>query len=531
MTVKVIIPGVLGRYAAHERELHLEAAHVAEALEKLFARHPGLRERILDRNGHVYPYFLLTRNREELSRSELDQHELADGDRIELIGMVVGGAAAPHSSGEPAKQAADGSSSTVDIRMRGFVRRATLGAARATALSECAALEAEAIGVAHCAGRVLAEDVVAGVNVPPFRRSAMDGYAIIAADTLGASLYDPVELTLAGESMPGAQNVEPLQSGQACRIMTGAPLPEGADAVVMAEDCEEDGNKVKLHLAAATGKHVGRIGEDVALGETILCAGRWLRPQDAGLLSSIGHDPVRVVRRPRVRILVSGNELLPPGSKPADGCIVDSNTPLLCALVERDGGELVECLRLGDDREALKQAMNMDGIDLLIAAGGSSVGREDYLPELVRELGELRVHGVALRPAAPTGIGRIAGKPVFLLPGNPVSCLCGYDLMTAPALRSMAGLSTELPYLKCKRTLARRISSRVGRVDYVRLKHLEGSRTHVAPLAAAGASVLSSTTRADGFALLAEDSEGLAEGCELELFLYDPLGTGADIVN
>ncbi|MCZ6597766.1 MAG: molybdopterin molybdotransferase MoeA [Planctomycetota bacterium] len=407
--------------------------------------------------------------------------------------------------------------------MRGFRERATVEAAREVALDGLEPLPGENVSVESCAGRVLATDVAAEVDVPPFRRAAMDGYAVVAEDTFGATLYDPIALRLVGESLPGgpgAHRTTAVGRGEACRIMTGARVPDGADAVLMAEDAEERGDEVLARAAVTPGKNVGRVGEDVARGDLVLARGRRLRPQDVGLLASIGHHPVRCVRRPRVRILVSGDELLPPGKKPRAGRIVDSNTPMLAALIERDGGRVEAALRLRDDPQAIGAALRAgaDLADVVVAAGGSSVGREDHLPGLVRELGELPVHGVAMRPSSPTGIGRIGATPVFLLPGNPVSCLCAYDFFAGPAVRVLAGLAADWPHARVKLPLARRISSQVGRVDYVRVRVTDGAAE---PLATSGASILSSTTRASGFVIVPASSEGLADGAEVEVRLYD----------
>ncbi len=507
VSVTLLIPGVLRRYSADEAEVTVAADTVGDALEALFERHPKLRERVLDRSGRLYPYLLLFRNEHELERDGLASVALEPGDRLDLLAAAEGGA--PEDAGNL---------DTRDVRMRGFRERATVESAREVAFGGLAPLAAEEVAVSACAGRLLAEDVTAAVDVPPFRRAAMDGFAVVAADTFGATMYDPLRLEVADESMPGPGEPPPLDGGQACRIMTGARLPEGADAVLMAEDAEEDGAHVLVRAAVTPGKNVGQVGEDIARGEVVLATGRRLRPQDAGLLASIGHHPVRVRRRPRVRILVSGNELLPPGEKPGPGRIVDSNTPMLTALLERDGGELESAHRLPDDAEAIRAALAAKGADVILAAGGSSVGREDHLPMLVRELGELPVHGIAMRPSSPTGLGRIGDARVFLLPGNPVSCLCAYDFFAGPAIRALGGRSTDWPYAEASFSLSRRIASRIGRVDYVRVTVADGA---AAPLAISGASILSSTTRADGFVVVPADSEGMAEGDEVRVRLYD----------
>jgi molybdopterin molybdotransferase len=369
---------------------------------------------------------------------------------------------------------------------------------------------------------VLAEDVTAPVPVPGFARAAMDGYAVRGEETFGASDYNPLTLRLIGEAMPGRPYAGVLQSGHAVRIMTGAPVPEGADSVVMAEYTRETvgpgGRMVVITDPVPPGRHVGQIGEDVEAGEALFQPGRILRAQDVGVLASVGIATVPVIRRPEVRLVITGDELLPPGSKPAGAQIVDSNSVMLEGLVRRDGGLPVRDTIVPDRREAVEAAILDPRGDVVLVSGGSSVGSEDYAPLVVAERGELLVHGVALRPASPAGLGRIGDRLIFLLPGNPVSCLSAYDFLAGPAVRRLGGRSGDWPHRQVRAPLVRKIASAVGRVDYVRVRlTAEG----VEPLAISGASILSSTIRADGFVIVAGDSEGHAPGDEVVVYLYD----------
>jgi molybdopterin molybdotransferase len=406
--------------------------------------------------------------------------------------------------------------------MRGFQDRSDVADAVALLTARLAPLPPEPVGLTEAAGRVLAADVTAEVSVPPFDRAAMDGYALRGAETFGAGPYNPLEFAVVGEALPGRPAAASVGPGQAVRIMTGAPLPPGADAVLQAEAAEEvaDGAALRVRVAEPVppGRNVGRLGEDVTAGAVVLTAGRRLRPQDVGVLASLGAAPVAVVRRPRVALLATGDELLPCGARPEGFRIVDSNSVMLAALVRRDGGLPDEPRLLPDRREAVRDALLASGGDVVLISGGSSVGLEDHAPRVLAEAGELAVHGVALRPASPAGFGFLGGRPVFLLPGNPVSCLCAYDLFAGPALRRLGGLPTGLPYRRVALPLGRKIASAVGRVDYVRVRVVGGQ---VEPLAVGGASALSSTTRADGFVLVARDSEGQAAGETVEVHLYD----------
>jgi molybdopterin molybdotransferase len=405
-----------------------------------------------------------------------------------------------------------------DVRMRGFPDRAEVEAVAALIDGRVARLPAEGVPLRGAAGRVLAGPVVARVAVPGFDRAAMDGYALRAEETFGAGPYNPLELAVIGMALPGRPFAGSVGPGQAVRIMTGAPVPAGAGAVLPAEQAEEADGRLRVSEAVPPGRHVGRRGEDVPIGRTVLPAGRLLRPQDVGLLASIGVAEVAVVRRPRVAVLVTGDELLPPGSQPEGYRIVDSNSVMLEALVRRDGGLPTDTRMVPDRREAVREALLGADADVILVSGGTSVGQEDHAPQALAEVGELCVHGVAVRPASPTGVGFLGGRPVFLLPGNPASCLCAYDLFAGRAVRRLGGRSPELPYRSARLPLAGKIASAVGRVDYVRVRLTKG---RVEPIAVSGASILSTTTAADGFVLVPRDREGYAPGDEVTVWLYD----------
>jgi molybdopterin molybdotransferase len=233
-------------------------------------------------------------------------------------------------------------------------------------------------------------------------------------------------------------------------------------------------------------------------------------------MSSIGLGHASVVRKPRVRLVITGNELLPSGSPPRDFQITDANGPMLAALIERDGGMVDFPGLVRDDAAAIRTALHADA-DIVIVSGGSSVGIEDLAPSLVAQDGELPVHGIAMRPSSPTGMGRIGHRLIFLLPGNPVSALCAYDFFAGGAIRALGGRSKAWPYRSYPAILGRKISSPIGRLDYVRVKFTNGK---LEPLSVSGASVLSSTTRADGFVIVDDDSEGFAAGSTVDVWLY-----------
>jgi molybdopterin molybdotransferase len=286
----------------------------------------------------------------------------------------------------------------------------------------------------------------------------------------------------------------------------------------MAEVAREANGMMEALDAVPPRKNTGRVGEDIRAGEVVLPAGRRLRPQDVGVLASIGVASIPVRRKPRVTLLVTGNELLKPGQMPRGAMIVDSNSLMLAALVARDGGVIAEILHLPDDRERIREALLHAPGDLLVTTGGTSVGVEDHAPVLIGELGELLVHGVAMRPSAPTGFGWVNDRPVFLLPGNPVSCLAAYDFFVGLAVRRLGGRPEAWPYRQERFPLRDRISSQIGRVDYARVRIESG---HAVLLATSGASILSTTTQADGFVVVDQDSEGFAAGDTVPVWLYD----------
>ena len=453
--------------------------------------------------------------------------------------------------------------------MRGFAERADVEDVLRFLAAHARPLGVESVPLADVVGRVLAADVRAVAPVPSFARSAMDGYALHGEDTFGASEYEPIALKQIGVALPGRAFEGHVGSGEAVRIMTGAPLPEGADAVVMAEVASERDGQVFVREAVAPQKNVGAVGEDVKAGEVVLRAGRRVRPQDAGLLAAIGVATVACVRRPRVALVVTGDELLPAGSVPSGHRIVDSNSVVLRALAERDGGVVLPFEILPDRPERIRAALANPDADIVLVSGGSSVGQEDHAPRLVAELGSLDFHGIAMRPSSPAGIGRIptaprtellprstpqsepellprsttqseselfprsepqaSGEPhkaenanpetlVLLLPGNPVSCLCAYEFFAGPAIRALGGRNRAWPHRRVRLPLARKIASQIGRVDYVRVAIEDG---RAAPIATAGASILSSTVRADGCVIVARSLEGMPAGAEVEVLLYD----------
>jgi len=381
-------------------------------------------------------------------------------------------------------------------------------------------LETEPVPLQQALGRTLARDIISNEEVPSFDKSAMDGYALHAAETFGASPTDPVSFRVIGEVLPGEVGDLEVGPGEAVRIMTGGAFPKGADAVLMAEYATDGGDAVLVHGSVVPGRNVARAGEDIQKGDRVLERGRLLRPQDLGVLASIRMVELEVTRRPVVGILSTGNELVEPGSAEAGrrGRVVNSCSYMLEGMVTQTGGAAQWLGTLPDDREALRTALEAFDGDMLLTTGATSAGKEDYLPGLLAELGELLVHGVNIRPASPLAFGRLGETLAVLLPGNPVAAMVGFDVFVRPALQRQLGQREERWNRLVRGRLRRKLASALNRTDFVRVQLVgEGE---VEPLRSGGAGVLTSVTRADGFVIVPRDDEGVEAGTEVEVYLY-----------
>lgn len=372
-------------------------------------------------------------------------------------------------------------------------------------------LSAEQISLARASGRVLADGVTAPRSLPPFHRSAMDGYLVNpgAADK---------PLKVVGTLLPGQAPPPPPAPGEALRILTGAAVPDTALAVVPQEQTQMDAGGLHLECTPTPGQYIELRGSDVAMDAVLFYRGRRLRPQDCALLVRLGAQRVAVVRRPRVRLLATGDELLPPGQPTREAQLPETNVWMLANLVARDGGEVVEERWLPDDPRVIAGTLAAPGADLVVVSGGSGPGDRDYPPRLLARDGELAFHGLALQPAASTGLGRLGETLVCLLPGNPVSCLCAYELLVGRLVRWLGGLPGGLPHRRRRLPLARDLDSRSGVLAYWRVTLRQGA---VVPLTAGAASRYSSITAADGFVLVPPGRHRLVKGEPVQVYLYD----------
>jgi molybdopterin molybdotransferase len=392
--------------------------------------------------------------------------------------------------------------------------------AREIVRARAAPLATEEVPLGEALGRVLAEDVRSDEPVPGFDNSAMDGFAVRAGDTAGATASAPAELRIAGESRAGSPAAAPLLPGEACRISTGAMVPAGADAVVPVEDARTADGRLLLEGAVAAGRFVRRAGEDVAAGETVLEHGAELGPAELGVLASLGRAAPRCGRRPRVAVLTSGDELLAPEEAMQPGAVRDSNRFTVPALVERAGAALVAVDTAPDDPAATRTALEpMLAADVAIVCGGVSVGEHDHVRGA---LAELRVEpafwGIALRPGKPTWFGSRGATLVFGLPGNPVSAVVTFVLLVRPALAALAGAAPERT--RTTAILDGDYEKAPGRAHAIRCRlTLREDGWHAAPAPRQGSHVLTSMLGADCLALAPAESGTLRAGERIEVEL------------
>ncbi len=404
------------------------------------------------------------------------------------------------------------------VRESGFWRRERVDTALEKLLDELKVLETMEVDVFSCHGYVLAENIHAAFDIPPFDRSAMDGYAVVAEDTFGASQTNPIMLELVGSVEIGEIPPFTISNGKAAKIVTGAMIPKGANAVVMLEYARESSSMVEIVKPVTPMKNVSRRGEDIKAGELILKKGEILQPQDAGVLASLGIEKVKVYRKPRVAVISTGNELVELGSKIEGAKIYNSNNPMLCNALAEFGFEAVSLGIARDNRESIKAKLEEAlSYDAILITGGTSVGHRDIVPEIVSEYGEILFHGVSMKPGMPTAAAVIGNKPVFMLPGSPAAALLSFYIFVVPALyRLMNVRILARKWSRQKGVLQRKIPSDIGVRSNVRVLWEDGK---VYPIRISGSGILSSFIRANALLIVPEEKEGYDEGEEVEVTL------------
>ncbi len=374
--------------------------------------------------------------------------------------------------------------------------------------------------------RVLATEIHAPHDLPQFARSTVDGYAVQAQDTFGASASLPAFLDVIGEAAMGQAAAQPVGRGEAILVHTGGMIPPGADAVVMIENTQKaDERSIEVLTALAVGENVIQVGEDVRQGDLVLPAGHRLRPQDLGGLLALGITTAPVARIPRVAILSTGDEVIPPDQTPGPGQVRDINSYTLAALTRRAGGEPVLFGIIPDQRQELEAATRraVETCDIVVLNAGSSVSYRDMSVDVIAGLGEpgILAHGISIRPGKPTIVAVAQGKAVFGLPGNPVSSIVIFDLFVAPAIRLALGAAPFLAFApQVQARLARQISSAAGREDHIQVRLEERDGELWAVPIFGKSNLIYTLVRADGVVRVHLDSLGIEQGAWVTVRLH-----------
>ena len=377
----------------------------------------------------------------------------------------------------------------------------------------------EEISLVDAHMRVLAEEIASLLNSPPFKRSAMDGYAIKAEDTFGFSETKPAQLKLIDIIGAGQISNALVKPGEAVKIATGAPIPIGANAVVMEEYTISDGDLLEVEMTVTPGENISPMGEDIKEGEVVLKEGKVLRPQDLAIIASAGYSRVCVFKKPKIGVITTGNELVMPRSNIRGAEIINSNYYTFKAIVESSMAipTIVHCF---DSHKLVEDEFErlLDTQDALISTGGTAISKGDVVVDVTDKIGEVLIHGVALRPGKPFGFGIIHEKPVFMLSGYPVAAMVQADVFVRNSLHKMQGIQNE-PQL-VRKIASRKIPSSLGRTDYIRA---ETEETMVRPLKIKGSGIIRSMVESNSYIVIEENLEGIGKGEECNVLLYDSL--------
>ncbi|NLV74013.1 MAG: molybdopterin molybdotransferase MoeA [Chloroflexi bacterium] len=382
-------------------------------------------------------------------------------------------------------------------------------------------LGAVELPLAEALGRVLAQDIIAARDVPPWANSAMDGYALRASDLASTSLELPVSLVVQGTGAAG-EPAQALLPGHTIRIMTGAPLPPGADTVVRFEDVYCVGDRVIFGKPERLGRNVRQAGEDLQSGSLVLKRGCILRPQELGLIAATGIDTVLVGQQPRVAVMATGNEVVEPGQELQPGQIYNTNAVTNLAQVARSGGIGINLGVVRDEPEAITRAIRRglrQGVQLFVTSGGVSAGDYDLIKHMMLSQGELDFWWINIKPGRPLAFGTLAGAPIVALPGNPVAAFISFELFVRPAIiRLQGGVERERPVIRAR--LAEAIKRKDGRRHYLRARLHNGPDGLSATLTGdQGSGIMSSLTAADALVVIPESAQELAAGTEVEVLL------------
>ncbi|MFX1574065.1 MAG: gephyrin-like molybdotransferase Glp [Promethearchaeota archaeon] len=410
------------------------------------------------------------------------------------------------------------------LRKIGFSKLTSLEDALKTLLLRIELNPIEQVDLSKSLNRILATDIICEIDLPPFNRSAMDGYAIKAEDSFNASPKNPKQIKLVGKVEIGEYSNFILNNGEAIRISTGAPIPEGADAVIKIEDTEIEGDIVNLYVSIPPWKNISKKGEDIKKGTHVLSKGTELKAEHIAFLTSLGFKYIQVRSKPKISIFSSGDELLEPGEKLQPGKIYNSNTPMVSALTNTYGGIVIRGETVEDDKNAIKIKLIDATKDsqIIIFTGGTSVGTKDYLPEVIDEIGTILIHGIAQRPGAPVLIGLLNNTLIFCLPGTPVAAYVSFLKIAGLAIRKMLGASVLDPRIEIFATIGKDIPvSSLGYLHYLRVKLEKAKEELIAtPIKLKGSGIISSLIFSDGIVEIPPHQEGLKKGDKVKVRLF-----------
>lgn len=395
-----------------------------------------------------------------------------------------------------------------DVRLEGFTKRTTVNDAIEWVDHHSSTCDSEEVLVGAAARRVLAKPFLSPADWPPADTAVADGYALRSAETIGADSYTPLLFFNQVEQ-------KALGPSSAALISSGAPLPLGADTVAPFELVRAGTGNAELIGTVARGAGVSFKGQEALAGTPLIHNSHPLRPSDLGLISSFGVERVRVVRRPLVRLILTGCKQSPEHE------LNDANGPMLCSLISRDGGVLESFIYGLSEQSAIADLMAKPGADVVLISGRTGTGWDDVAPRALADAGTLSIHGIAFSPGASTGMGSAGKVPVILLPGSPLHCLCAYDLLAGRLIRRLGGRCSQLPYRVRHATVGRKIVSSVGDVEFCRVRLLSGEAS---PLGSADSVGLVSAAQADGFILVPAPMEGYASGASVAVYMYDEAG-------
>ena len=410
------------------------------------------------------------------------------------------------------------------LRKIGFSKLTSLEDALEKLFSKVIPNDLEEIKTQDALNRVLGENIISEMNIPPFDRSAMDGYAVKAEDTFGASPKNIKKIKLIGTIEIGETSNLILNHGEGIRISTGAPIPIGANAVIKIEDTEIENNEISLYTALVPRKNISYAGEDINQGTQILNRGTVIKPEHIALLSSLGFVKIKVSIKPKVSVFASGDELIEPGNVIEPGKIYNSNTPMISNLVKIYGGVVVRGETVKDDKDAIKKKLIEASNDsqALIFTGGTSVGTKDYLPEIIHETGDVLVHGIAMRPGSPVLIGVLNETLIFCLPGTPVAAYVCFLQIVGPTLKKILGCITLDPRTIVLAHLKKDVPvSSLGFLHHLRVKIDITEKQIIAnPVKLKGSGVISSLTESDGIIEILPHQEGLKKDEKVVVKLF-----------